>query len=303
MNRFGRLSQRAALPWSWPYAAARFLPIVWGGLALVWGTLGGSAACAVAQQLPDPSKLEQLAGDAVGETVWYDPDSDRLKPMTLETQSDDSIHRDSRWSSRPQKASQQNSGFWESLFGSLRGFFASLGGAFSSATLFAWLILILLIGLLVALLVYAYSRIDQQPDLVASKGRKGGGPLDAAARAERMEQLPEALQDQPHDLRGAAALAREQGQLERAIIFLFGHQLLLLDQHQLLRLSRGKTNRQYLREAAVEPLAGEVLGGTVESFEASYFGRHPLSRERFETLWTENARLESALSEQHEAVA
>jgi len=273
-----------------------------GGWLIVSAMLGGFAATVVAQDLSDPARLEQLAGEAVGETNWYDPDRDELKPVTIETRSDDTIHRDSRWVPRPGKA-QESAGFWEGWFASLRGFFANLGGAFSSANLFAWLVLILLVGGLVAALVYAYSKIDQQPDAMAANRRNPVGPRDTASLAERMEQLPDALQDQPRDLRGAAALAMENGQLDRAIIFLFGHQLLLLDQHQLLRLSRGKTNRQYLRETAAEPVAREVLGGTVDSFEASYFGRHPVSRERWDSLWSENERLESLLSAQHEAVA
>lgn len=249
--------------------------------------------------------METQAKQAIGEREWYDPETDRLVPLKVKTAADDSIHRDSRWLPKPKKIRQtpaNGSGATPDGSRNFPGRFIDfLGSILSSANLFAWGVLILLVVGLVALLVYAYSRIDQQPDFTAATTSL---PDDLDEQlAARIEQLPEELRQQTTDLRGAAQHWMQEGNFDRAIILLFGHQLLLLDRRQLIRLSRGKTNRQYLNEARSHVEARSILRNTVEAFEASFFGRHPLSGERFSVLWDANERLEEILAQHHEAIA
>lgn len=265
----------------------------------------GNATFAQSASAPSAEALQDQAKQAVGKRAWYDPDADRLVPLKVKASADDSIHRDSRWLPKPKKvrqapASGANSG---GVRNSIRRSFDFIASIFSSANLFAWGVLILLIVVLVALLVYAYSRIDAQPDFTATAKKSLLDDLDDEQLAERIEQLPEELRQQTTDLRGAAQHWMQEGQFDRAIIFLFGHQLLLLDRRQLIRLSRGKTNRQYLNEARSHLEARSILRETVDAFESSYFGRHPLSSDRFAILWNENERLEAILAQHHEAVA
>lgn len=265
---------------------------------------GEKFAVAQSDSAPSSEAIQSRAKEAVGERAWYDPASDQLLPLTVKSKTDDTIHRDSRWLPKPKKIRQRAPGSGATgSGGSGRAFWGSLGSSLSSANLFAWGVLVLLVIVLVALLVYAYSRIDQQPDFAAQTKKSLLDDMDDEELAERIEQLPEELRQQITDLRGAARHWMQEGQFDRAIILLFGHQLLLLDRHQIIRLSRGKTNRQYLNEARSHTDVRSILRNTVDAFESSYFGRHPLSSERFAILWDENEHLEKRLAQHHEAVA
>ena len=101
------------------------------------------------------------------------------------------------------------------------------------------------------------------------------------------------------DLLAAARRCYESGDLARAIVFLFSHQLVQLDEHHLVRLAKGKTNRQYLREIRRKPSPGEQILPLVQKtmllFEGAFFGNHPPSPDQFESCW-------SALDEFHRLV-
>src|SRR5262249_60815638 len=77
----------------------------------------------------------------------------------------------------------------------------------------------------------------------------------------------------------------EAGDYKSAIVYLYSYELLKLDQNQVLRLARGKTNREYLRELVGRPELKVILAKTLVPFEDVFFGEHELSRERFEACW------------------
>jgi hypothetical protein len=74
-------------------------------------------------------------------------------------------------------------------------------------------------------------------------------------------------------------------------MYLFSYQLVHLDKHHLIRLAKGKTNRQYLRElrAQNEESDGQGLRGilrrTMIAFEDCFFGDHAIEKNRFEACW------------------
>jgi hypothetical protein len=78
----------------------------------------------------------------------------------------------------------------------------------------------------------------------------------------------------------------DASQYSEAIIYLFSHELVELDKHQVIRLSKGKTNRQYLRETRSRPLIAGMLESTMVAFEDSFFGNKQLSRDVFERSWS-----------------
>ena len=102
----------------------------------------------------------------------------------------------------------------------------------------------------------------------------------------------------------------QEGDFAQAIIYLFSFQLVHLDKQQIIRLNKGKTNRQYLREighgaaawatlaaapqveppAPVFPQLRGRLQGLVEQtmfvFEDVFFGNRALERARFEACWS-----------------
>jgi hypothetical protein len=87
------------------------------------------------------------------------------------------------------------------------------------------------------------------------------------------------------DLLSEARRYYEAGDYSKAIIYYFSYQLVQLDEHQRIRLARGKTNRQYLREVHTQPVLREITEITMVAFEDVFFGNHALNRERFERCW------------------
>ena len=72
-----------------------------------------------------------------------------------------------------------------------------------------------------------------------------------ASDAQRMEDLPIGVPPSDHDLLAAARACYEAGDYGKAIIYAYAYQLVELDKRHLVQLSKGKTNRQYLRELRV----------------------------------------------------
>ena len=103
--------------------------------------------------------------------------------------------------------------------------------------------------------------------------------------ASRVEALPFQLDPLTGSLLDAARRAYAGGDFARAIIYLFSHELVELDRRHLIRLTRGKTNRQYVRELRGQGALPGLLSQTMVVFEDVYFGDRALSRERFETCW------------------
>ncbi len=156
----------------------------------------------------------------------------------------------------------------------------NLSFSFRGAMWVVWAAIALLIVLLAYLLYHVYR--GRWVDLPIAKRALTERP--AANDASRVEALPFQLDPQTGSLLDAARRAYSGGDFARAIIYLFSHELVELDRRQLIRLTRGKTNRQYLRELGRGPLAG-LLAQTMVVFEDVFFGNRALSRERFEICW------------------
>ncbi len=94
--------------------------------------------------------------------------------------------------------------------------------------------------------------------------------------ALRIKELPAELRRDNMDLKSEALRLMNSGDLDEAVKCLFGYQLLLLDRHGFLRLSRGKTNNRYVSEVRTRSSdATSLLRSTVDAFEASYFESTP----------------------------
>jgi len=145
----------------------------------------------------------------------------------------------------------------------------------------AWIAIALLIGLAAYLLFRAYRR--SEPGAIADAAPTGAS--DAAADRRRVEALP--LDGRKRsDFLAEAARCYEQGNYAEAIIYLFSHQLVELDKHELIHLTKGKTNRQYLRELSRRPSLCRLMEQTTVAFEGVFFGHHPLDRHHFEACWS-----------------
>lgn len=172
----------------------------------------------------------------------------------------------------------------------------------TAVTVLMYVAAALLIGCLVYFLVRNFSL-----------GRRGPReePM-ARADVDRIEELPVELRRGGDFLAEAERLAA-QGDRAGAMVYFYSHQLLLLDKAGFLRLGRGKTNRQYVREVAasldrvrqgeasgrVQPLGGPAASmgprpgewlldrfrTSVRLFEEAFFGHLPIDAEAFRQVW------------------
>jgi hypothetical protein len=158
-----------------------------------------------------------------------------------------------------------------------------------------WVLLGLVVLGIIAMLLRAYWNRSRD------SGDSGkAGLVGSAASVDRLEELPFPLEQTDGDLLSAARRASEQGDYERAIVLLYSYQLLELDRREDIRLTKGKTNRQYLRELRPRPRLAQLLNTSMVAFEDVFFGGHSLAREQFEECW-QNAMQLLAASEVREA--
>ena len=67
----------------------------------------------------------------------------------------------------------------------------------------------------------------------------------------------------------------------------------------MIRLAKGKTNRQYLREItrSGRRALGDILEQTLLAFEDVFFGDRELPRDRFEACWQQLAEFDRLLQQ------
>ena len=160
----------------------------------------------------------------------------------------------------------------------------------------AWGGLTLIVIGLVYVLVRVY--LDREGRLVAAQRDQEEQPQYLSA--DRVEALPLKLDQNltTGDLLAEAQRSYASGNYDRAIVYLYSFQLLELDNRQVIHLTRGKTNRQYLRETRRHSRLGDLLQQTMVVFEDVFFGGHALGRLRFEQCWSDLDSFQSQLREE-----
>ena len=195
---------------------------------------------------------------------WYDPDQDSIRRISVKPPEDD-VHRQSRWAADAASSVPTDerpvSLFWRIM------------------QVLAWITLAALLVAVMWLLVWAAGRLDR------SRLTEDKTVDRAKVDPERMEDLPMSIPPTDRDLLAAARACYEAGDYGRAIIYAYAYQLMELDQHHAIQLSKGKTNRQYLRELRAKPRLRELLRDTMLVFEDVFFGHHTLSRPQFQRCW------------------
>ena len=130
-----------------------------------------------------------------------------------------------------------------------------------------------------------------------AEGRKKNEEIEPVGGADRVDALPMPLSVVPADFLAEARRCYERGDYARAIVYLFGHQLMQLDRHQRIRLARGKTNRQYMREVGPWPALRRLVEPTMIAFEETFFGHRSIDRLAFEACWSRLEEFESQVAE------
>jgi len=212
----------------------------------------------------DYVRVGKDALSAKSDLPWYDAESDGLDRVEVDPNPDDARRR-SDWGTETTPNSARRT--------------TAPKFVWTFMQVLAWVALGLLLLGLIWLLIWAAQRIDS--------GKSGQGDEVTTVRiaAARLEDLPVAVSPSEHDLLAAARSCYEAGNFDQAIIFAYAYQLVELDRRHLVQLSKGKTNRQYLRELSQQPRLQAILRETMWAFEDVFFGHHSLSSSRFQMCW------------------
>lgn len=201
-----------------------------------------------------------------GSYPWYDDEADDLNHLSVEPQMAPPEAKEwevdfPEWDI--QSPNWNTTGFWEGV---------------------QYLIWGVMIALLVAVLVYFIRSFIRDGFQFKLRGETKTDSV--TSEAEQIENLPFPVAKPRTDLLAEARHHYENGDYGRAIIYLFSYQLVHLDKHQLIRLAKGKTNRQYLREVgSPRSTIRNTLQQTMISFEEVFFGKHNLEKKAFEACW------------------
>ncbi len=199
---------------------------------------------------------------------WYDAQTDQLQPVTVKPEA--APPEVEGWTWQPDKKAKS------------RFKWNFNGGNFLPQLLqyLAWAVLaIVLIGG-----VYYITKAMLESEITLNNTDEVLRE-DELTDAERIENLPFDVRRPQVDLLSEARKAYETGNYNDAIVYLFSYQLVQLDKFHWIRLAKGKTNRQYLREVRGPGELRGLIAATMVTFEDFFFGRHPIDQARFESVW------------------
>jgi hypothetical protein len=215
-----------------------------------------------------------------GAFPWYDRQADAPRPLRLKTVEDDSDNRNSTWQPTPATPRRMPNLSW-------LGYLLSIMG----------------LSALVALLVLAVIFITRAFLSGEVMETAGSQVVETGHDVDRVEHLPFQLRKPTGDFLSEARRLYEAGDYSQAILYLYSHFLVQLDRQQVIRLAKGKTNRQYQRETRSRPVLYQILEITMVSFEDAFFGHHNISREQFEASWNRLAEFDAELTQVERAAA
>lgn len=223
--------------------------------------------------------VERAASEEVKQSLndqsfpWYDAKTQSEKPVSIIADPDETGQRDSKW---------LGSGDWQSKRATrtFRPNFNWVGTIFQ--VIFWFLVASLLLGLSYVVIT-AFMKADVQLAL----GSGGDSEEDEEQDKTRIENLPFQVKRPNANLLEEAKACYERGDYNDAIVYLYSHQLIELDRRQAIYLTKGKTNRQYLRELRERPTLERILESSVLVFEEAFFGRHTISRSQIDRCFAQ----------------
>lgn len=232
------------------------------------------SSCPAAPDLSDEATAVEAGGDALrGQwgSPWYDRSADDYKPLDL-----------------PPPKARKPSKFWQAIGDWLGSWDFDLAGFFE---VLMWLVLAAMIGIALYVLYKAVQNVEMR-EIETSESEEL-----ARSHIERVEALPVTIDNPITDFYAETRRLRGQRDYAGAMVYLFGHQLIELDRRHLIRLVKGKTNRQYLRElrrnTGGQTALPEIVRETTLLFERSFFGAQPPSESEFEHVWNRMQEFES----------
>jgi hypothetical protein len=235
---------------------------------------------------------------SLSESIWYDADQQKAVPIVVRDETKDSVNRGSRWLPKASRLPEPNRSPTSTAAGPLTGTTGMFGTNITLGYVLGWLLMGLIVAALIAGFLYAVMNSSLEMNGSSNGRRKGAGEhMVDEQTLDRVKHLPAELRRTDVNMRDEAERLMNAGRYDQAIILLFGHQLLRLDQAGMLRLNRSKTNGKYYRETrAAYPKTAAKLRQTMDCFERSYFGKHQITRDEFHGLWATNESLEADIA-------
>ncbi len=190
-------------------------------------------------------------------------------------------------------------GFWEwfwDLFPDWNWGFGGGGSVGGLATFLRVLTFGLIVVVALVLVFFLVRAFIKQENIEPALGAGGLGDDEAEGR-RRIEALPFQLAADMSNLLEAARHYRDRGEFGEAVKYLFSYQLVQLDRYNLIRMTRGKTNRQYLHELGRGHNRWPHVDETMTAFEDFCFGSRAIHRPRFEACWSLMTHFDTQLSQ------
>lgn len=225
---------------------------------------------------PVPTTKQELS--QLPSANWYDADKDELARVNV-TPPPANDYRPAP----PKPKAPTTSWNWWPDFSWLGSLFS--GGFLSLGAIMLYTVILVVLGL-VGYLIFRYFENEQ---LLEANGadRKRPEQMDTTTQVDRLESLPFQVKRPDSDLLAEAKRCYDSGDFNEAIVYLFSYELVELDKGQLIRLAKGKTNGQYLREVRKNDSLQDILEVTMRAFEDVFFGQRTLSRDGFERCWNQ----------------
>jgi hypothetical protein len=242
-----------------------------------------------AQELTDEQAVESAKESFSGRTryPYYDRQKDDVRQLEVQEPTvDQAANRKSKWTGKNATARKRTGGGGGNAASALGPLLQGVGLA----------ALVLFIGLIAYLIARAFLKNEVTETKVSKV-------IETSREVDKVQALPFQLRKPTGDFLAEAQRLYSAGNYSEAIIYLYSHLLVQLDTHHVIRLAKGKTNRQYLRETRSRPQLREILERTMIAFEDVFFGHHALSREDFEACYSRVEEFHSHLKMLERAAA
>ena len=235
-----------------------------------------SPAMAVAQDeigdvgIPEDQAVEigRQAIDSWSDYEWYDDQADDVRPISIRVKKESA-----QYTPPPATNTGATGGNW----------FQNLFQLFDIWVVLMWVVIIAVLAMVMYLIVRSVVRREASAN---SADDATVEDEDEENDLARVEDLPVPVRKPVSSFLDEARRLYDEGRYGEAIVYLYGHQLLELDRHHWIRLMKGKTNRQYLRELPRANPMRRMLERTMVVFEDAFFGDHDIARDRFDHCWS-----------------
>ena len=143
--------------------------------------------------------------------------------------------------------------------------------------------------LLIAALIYGFLKLESNNETGEENEKRNRRIRD------HIKHLPFELEEQDGDFETFAEKSLREGDYSNAVIYLFADLLVAMSESGVVRLQRGKTNRQYMNDIWDHQEIRPYFQKVMTAFEDAFFGKHEISQSRAEDCFGGRAAFDAGL--------